>query len=209
MFIVYGPGITDPVPLEKLFAQPTVENPGIVSPKQPIKREKGAYQTLSAYQSTQVKKRYQTGEIVDGQHPCLRASQIMTAPVASLQAHATALEALNMLDSNEFQHIPVMSLDNQLVGMISDRDIVHCMCGSGTVCVHCSGKKQEILVDRFMKDSVLTASMDTDARHIARLFVEQRIGAIPVVENRHLTGIISRSDILRAVMRHFDLNLWT
>jgi len=209
MFIVYGPGITDHVPLEKLFIRPAVKKTGAVSPKQPIKREQGSYQALSAYQSAQVKKRYQTDETADKEHPSLRASQIMTAPVVSLQAHATALEALDILNTRDFRHIPIMSSNNQLVGMVSDRDVVRCMCGPGTVCLHCSKDKQSVLIGDLMKDHVLTASVDTDARYIARLFVEQRIGAIPIVENDHLVGIITRSDILRAVMLHFDLNIWS
>lgn len=209
MFIVYGPGITDPIPLEKLFVRPAVAKTGAISPKQAIRSEKNSSRSLSAYQSTRVKQRYQSVEADDDRSPSLQASQIMTAPVVSIQVHSTALETINILDSKGVRHIPVMSLEHKLVGMVSDRDIVRCMCGSGTVCIHCSKEKQDVLTGDIMKDHVLTASMDTDARHIARLFVEKRIGAIPVVENGCLAGIITRSDILRAVMLHFDLNVWT
>ncbi len=209
MFTVYGPGITDPVPLKKLFVRPAVPKAGAISAKEAIKqRSAGAYPP-SASQSKLAKRQYQTAEAANERQPILKASQIMTTPVVSVQAHSTVLEALNILDVGGFRHIPVLSSGNQLVGIISDRDIVRCMCGTGSVCVHCSDDKQEVLIDEFMTDSVLTAGMDTDARHIARLFVEQRIGAIPVVENSNLTGIITRSDILVAVMRHFDLSLWT
>ncbi len=61
-----------------------------------------------------------------------------------------------------------------------------------------------------MKDHVLSASADTDARYIARLFVEQRIGALPMMnDQQRLAGMITRSDILKAVMIHFDLSLWS
>jgi len=59
-----------------------------------------------------------------------------------------------------------------------------------------------------MTPEVLTASTDTDIRYIARLFVERRIGAMPIVRNNKLAGIITRSDILSAVMRHFNLEIW-
>jgi len=73
-----------------------------------------------------------------------------------------------------------------LVGMLSDRDIVRCMCGSGSACLHCSKDKQEILIDSIMTSPVLTADINTDARHIARLFVERKIGAIPVMDENTL-----------------------
>jgi len=207
MFVLYGPGGTSPAPLE-LLSRPAVPKLKAISPKQAIKPVNAVGHSPSAYQSEQAKKRYQAVEDANEWHPALKASQIMTTPVVSVQAHSSVVEALNILDASGFRHIPVLSSDNQLVGMVSDRDIARCMCGTGSVCVHCSADKQEVLIDEIMKAPVLTANVDTDARHIARVFVEKRIGAMPVVENSRLAGIITRSDILRAVMLHFDLDLW-
>lgn len=58
-----------------------------------------------------------------------------------------------------------------------------------------------------MAPQVLTASIDTDVRHIARLFVEQHIGAMPIVKEEKLKGMITRSDVLGTVMRHYALEL--
>ncbi|GAV20641.1 inosine 5'-monophosphate dehydrogenase [Mariprofundus micogutta] len=209
MFTVYGPGVTDPIRLEKLLERHAIAKAGAVTAKQPIKQEKGQPQSLSAYQSAHVKQRYQAVETADERDLTLNASQLMTSPVKFVYAHTTALEVLKILDAGGFHHIPVMSSENQLVGMVSDRDVIRCMCGSDTICLHCSKDKQAVLVSDLMKDHVLTATVETDARYIARLFVEKRIGAIPVMENGGLVGIITRSDILRAVMLHFDLNIWT
>jgi len=52
------------------------------------------------------------------------------------------------------------------------------------------------LIESIMISPVLSAGLNTDARHIARLFVEQRIGAMPVADQGQLLGIITRSDIL-------------
>ena len=59
-----------------------------------------------------------------------------------------------------------------------------------------------------MKPRVLTANIETDVRHIVRLFIEQHIGAMPVMKAGVLEGIVTRSDVLRAVVRHFSLELW-
>jgi len=63
-------------------------------------------------------------------------------------------------------------------------------------------------VEATMKTPVLTASQDTDVRHIARLFVSQRVGAMPIVSDGQVKGIITRNDILQAVMSNFLLELW-
>ena len=59
-----------------------------------------------------------------------------------------------------------------------------------------------------MRSPVLTAVETTDVRLIARLFVEYHIGAVPVLAGHEIAGIITRSDVLRAVMLHYGLELW-
>jgi len=209
MFTVYGPGITNPVPLEKLFVRPAVTKTAAVAPKQRIKAGTGGdLDTASAYRSAQAKQYYQAAQSVSHRSPSLKAAQIMIEPVISLQSNDSVAVALNMIGTHSFRHIPVLSPDYHLVGMVSDRDILRCRCGTGAVCIHCAEDKKHILIESIMKSPVLSAGLSTDARHIARLFVEQRIGAMPVADHGLLVGIITRSDILRAVMVHFDLSLW-
>jgi len=209
MFTVYGPGVTNPIALEKLFVRPAVTKTTAVAAKQAIKAgyDNGS-SPASAYRSAVGKQKYQAAERATERRPLLKAAQLMTVPVTYILSTASVSEALELLSSGTFRHFPVLSPEHQLIGMVSDRDIVRCMCGSGSICVHCAEDKQEILVESMMKGNVLSASVETDARHIARLFVERRIGAMPITENDQLVGMITRSDILRAVMVNFDLNLW-
>ena len=145
---------------------------------------------------------------VGEQKTALKAAQVMTSPVVSLLANEQASKALDILNQGSFRHIPVLSEQQQLIGMVSDRDIYRCMCATRSGCMHCAKDKQSVLVEQVMKDEVLTASVDTDARFIARLFVEQRVGAMPIVEADKLVGIVTRSDILKAVMLNLHLDIW-
>jgi len=212
MFIAYGPGITNPIALEKLFIKPAVAKVTKSEGTKNIKQEDMPRHdsSSSAYRSERerAKKAYQLEEFTQKQQPSLKAVQIMTTPIVSVQEGTSAREALKILDESNFRHVPVLSSYKQLIGMISDRDIYRCMCGSDAVCLHCSSTKEEVLVESIMKDQVLAANIDTDARYIARLFVEQRVGAMPVVENDRLVGIVTRGDILKAVMLHFNLDIW-
>jgi len=211
MFIAYGPGITNPIALEKLFVKPAVVKVSKTPKSRNITGEDSSHDDssqTSAYRSERARKAYQSEESALPSKLSLKASQIMTAPVKSLQIHVPAREALKILEASGFRHIPVLSDQNQLVGMVSDRDIYRCMCGSDVGCLHCSSDKEAVLVENIMKNQVLAASMNTDARYIARLFVEQRVGAMPIVENDQLVGIVTRSDILKAVMLHFNLDIW-
>jgi len=212
MFTVYGPGLTNMIPLEQLFVRPAVTKTAAIAAQQAIKSKKGTHFSLSSafdHHSGKGVQKYQSAESLGEKSSSLKAMHIMTAPVVYLLSSATVSEVLTTLEVGGFRHVPVLSAEHQLVGMISDRDIVRCMCGSGSVCVHCSKDKQEMSVEMIMKGNVLSASVDTDARHLARLFVEQRIGAVPITDKGLLVGMITRSDILRAVMVHFDLNVWS
>jgi len=141
--------------------------------------------------------------------PVLLASEIMTSPVVTLTPQAMILEALTLVREKKFRHIPVLTTEGTLVGMVSDRDILRCIGGitedyrQQTIPYSLNDQVKEI-----MSGQVLVSGIDTDIRLIARLFVEQRVGAMPIVTDRRLIGILTRSDILQAVMRHYVFELW-
>jgi len=206
-FRIFGPGISNTVPLEQLFAGKRVEKVSSSTKSKKIKAEDTQDEVLTAYQSQSLNA-YRVAESSGDQQTSLRAAQVMTSPVVSLFAKEEASKALDVLSQGSFRHIPVLSEHQQLIGMVSDRDIYRCMCTTGTGCRHGTKEKQGMFIEDMMKDQVLTASVDTDARFIARLFVEQRVGAMPIVEEGKLVGIVTRSDILRAVMLNLHLDIW-
>jgi len=206
-FRIFGPGISNVVPLEQLFVRKRVERVSNSQKTKGIKEDNhhdGSWLTYHA-KSLQA---YQLADSVNEKKRSLKASQVMTAPVVTLVAREAAAKALDILGQGSFRHIPVLSESQNLIGMISDRDIYRCMCGTETACMSCAKDKHSVLIEQVMQDEVLTASVDTDARYIARLFVEQRVGAMPIVEEDKLVGIVTRSDILKAVMLNLDLDVW-
>ncbi len=117
-------------------------------------------------------------------------------------------EALALLRGRQVRHLPVVTSAGVLAGMISDRDLLRHLGGVSEEYRQLQRGGIDEPIAKLMNAPVLSASRDTDVRHIARLFVEQRIGALPIVSDGELEGIIARSDVLRAVMRHFVLELW-
>lgn len=138
--------------------------------------------------------------------PLVLAEQIMISPVLTLGPQATIDAALTQFRSRPIRHLHVVSSAGLLVGMVSERDVLRYLARDNTQSAAAPNRQSRgERVERLMTSPVLTASEDTDIRYIARLFVEQRVGALPIVTNGELKGIIARSDVLNALMRHFAL----
>ncbi len=124
------------------------------------------------------------------------ASQIMTSPVETLQKSDTIRKASKLFQDRRFRHVPVVKENDILIGIVSDRDFF-------------SQKSTNSRVEKIMTTNVLSARPNTEIRYIARVFFEERIGAMPIVEEGgKLVGIITRSDILRTVVNKAPLELW-
>lgn len=136
------------------------------------------------------------------------AEQIMAAPVVTITIDARVTDALKRFHVEGFRHLPVVTSAGRLVGILSDRDALRHLAGLNDGYQPQLPLDSDGTVEQLMAPRVLTASVDTDVRYIARLFVEQHIGAVPIMQAGRLAGIITRSDVLRAVMRHYALELW-
>lgn len=115
----------------------------------------------------------------------------MSSPVITLAPDSSINQAFRLFDKHQFRHVPVSISNKRLMGIISDRDILRVL---GHTVDHDQKQTVNTKVSDVMISEVLTASRKTDIRYITRLFVENRIGSIPIMEERKLVGIITRSD---------------
>lgn len=216
-FTVYGPGIQDPIHLDNLFDKRKVEKILTIDRVHPINEKEHQSDALNhAHHHAQNKANakmannaYQAIDQLPQDTPALFANQVMVSPVFTLTTQAAIEEAIKLFQAKKIRHVPVLSSQGTLEGIISERDILHYLGGvTESYEQHKTQGASSHPVTQLMQSRVLTASADTDARYIARLFVDRRVGAMPIVTAGKLVGIITRSDILRAVMRHFELELW-
>jgi acetoin utilization protein AcuB len=142
--------------------------------------------------------------------PALRADQIMSSPVVTLHPKARFDEAWRLVCERRFRHVPVLSEEGKLVGILSDRDLLREAAGVGNGSEGGGDRPTcSIPVRDFMRTGVIAATPDTEIREIARMLFEERTGAMPIVdEEERLVGIVTRSDILRALVKHAPLEIW-
>ena len=138
--------------------------------------------------------------------PARFAGQIMTSPVVTVAFNSQLEECLSLFHQHRFRHLPVIDGADKIVGMISDRDFFVLKSNSYSL------KTDDFILqptESVMNQRVLTATKDTEISIVASVMVENRIGAIPIVNSDHnVVGIVTRSDILRQLINHAPLDIW-
>ena len=122
----------------------------------------------------------------------------MTTPALMIKPKDTVAHAREILETKRIRQLPV-AVNGRLVGIISDRDL-----RDAFPSVFADAKKSKtvspetILIETVMSEKVLTLRPDDLLEEAAQLMHKERIGAIPIVEDDLLVGIIARADVLRA-----------
>lgn len=119
------------------------------------------------------------------------ALELMTTSVITVAPTASAREALRALGEGDVRHLPVLDERRELVGMVSDRDLLRLR-----------GHDLSRPVSEVMSADVISVSPAAELEEIIELMTENRVGAVPVVDaDFHLAGIVSYVDVLRAAAR--------
>ena len=122
----------------------------------------------------------------------LTAGQIMQKPVVATTTRASARDIAAQLVRNEFSGMPVAERDGTLMGVVTEADILR---------VLGEGKALETLTAAdIMTEKPATVDLEAPIREVIQILQEHRILRVPVTERGRLVGIISRSDIIRAVL---------
>lgn len=122
------------------------------------------------------------------------AAQIMSSPVISLDLHAADREAaLQLMAEHKIRHLPLLDHGN-LAGLLTERDLL---------------RAPHKAFRQLMIRKVFVATADTPLQALAHVMFDEHIGALPIVdEHQQLSGIVTRSDILRALSAYRPLEFW-
>ncbi|HSQ67891.1 MAG TPA: CBS domain-containing protein [Polyangiaceae bacterium] len=130
------------------------------------------------------------------------ASDLMTENPTTIRATDTVSQALETLQSLDIRHLPVVDDEDNLVGMLSDRDLGPLMRSftEGEEADRMVLTLSRRRVSDYMSSDVVCIDEDADLSEVIDTMLEQRVGALPVVDGEGtVQGIISYVDILRAV----------
>jgi CBS domain-containing protein len=121
-----------------------------------------------------------------------RVARLMTGrPITVVQPATTLAEAWQLMTTAKVRHLPVRD-GEPIVGMLSDRDVL----AAGTAWLRAPTGETAILVADAMSPRVVTIEAERPAVDAARALLRRRFGALPVVRDGDLRGIITVSDFL-------------
>ena len=120
----------------------------------------------------------------------MRVKDCMTKQVISIGAGEPVAVAARLMARHNVGALPVHGPDGQLVGMLTDRDIV-------LRCVAAERSPKSVCVREVMTRSVAAAAPDTDATAAAGIMAARQVRRLPVTENGKLVGMVSLADLSR------------
>jgi acetoin utilization protein AcuB len=129
----------------------------------------------------------------------MRIKALMSRVVISVPGTTPVLEARALMLKAGIRHLLVVD-DGRLQGMVTDRDIrLNLPSPATSLSVwEINHLLARLTVASVMTRAVIVIDPERDAREAARIMVDHKIGALPVLDGEHLLGIITETDLLRA-----------
>ncbi|MGF1473067.1 MAG: CBS and ACT domain-containing protein [Rubrobacteraceae bacterium] len=127
----------------------------------------------------------------------LLVRDLMTRDPETLGPEADAAEALNICRKQGVRHVPILE-EGRLVGLVSDRDLSSASPPEGD-----SDREdymKELRVGDIMTPDVVIAHPQDPVGYAAKEMYERKINALPVVTEGELIGIVTSTDVMRALV---------
>lgn len=119
----------------------------------------------------------------------LRVSDLMSTALVTVKASDNLLSARAEMEVGVIRHLPVVDDRHRLVGVISDRDIIHLR---GT---------NKHVADVMTRD-VITVRPEAPAATAATIMLDHKIGSVLVVDDENtLLGVVTQTDYLELARR--------
>jgi len=120
------------------------------------------------------------------------AKDIMQSPVVAATPLASLRDVATQLVTNEFSGMPVAASDGRVVGIVTESDVVRTLI---------EGKRLENLTaGDVMTGPPITVNLNTPIEDVMKSLEENHIVRVPVMDQDKLVGIISRRDVIRAIL---------
>lgn len=125
---------------------------------------------------------------------------VMSHPPVTCEPDDYLLDAAGRMALHGVRHLPVIDSEGTVVGIVSDRDLRTAIGDPRRTLEEREArtKVQSMRVSHVMTGDPITVRSGTTLTHAVAHFLDERIGALPVVDDTdHLIGVLSYVDVLR------------
>jgi len=126
----------------------------------------------------------------------VKVADLMTTKVISVRGDDTLSEAIRVLADGHVSGLPVVDRNGAVIGVVSSSDIMEAEAdGEGAT----PESREEVLVEEIMTRKPLMIEAEAELRQAAQEMLYGEVHRLFVQANGKLVGVISQTDIVRAV----------
>lgn len=146
----------------------------------------------------------------------MNAADIMVKDVATVGPEASVREVASLMLARRISGVPVVDAERRVLGIVSEGDLIRRpeigtdRAGRGWLSIFLSDeerardfvKSHGRKAREVMSQPVIGVAPDTSLAELVRLMERHRIKRLAIVEQGKLAGIVTRADLLRAMVAH-------
>ncbi len=130
---------------------------------------------------------------------------VMTRSPVTLGLDATLSDAAEALLAGGFRHLPVVTPEGRLAGMISERDLRSRLATETSDFLGATLDALQEPVAEAMTPDPMFVRVGAPIAHVLPIFADEGVGAVPVIdEEDRVVGIVSYVDLIRYIRNHAD-----
>lgn len=135
--------------------------------------------------------------------PRMLVRDLMTTEVLAVAPGDTLATLRDLMYRRDIRHVPVVEGDRELVGLISQRDLLrNALIDQFDVPDFVQqAVLEQVRVRELMTTGIESIEPEADIREAAQTMFENKFGCLPVVEGTRLVGILTEADFLRLFAR--------
>ena len=125
----------------------------------------------------------------------------MSSPAVTITPETTFQDALKLMRDRKFRRLPVVDEAGRLVGIVSERDLLHASPSPATSLsvFEVNYLLWKLKIADMMTHNVISIASDAPIENAAGLMVSNKVGGLPVVDrDNKVIGLITETDIFRA-----------
>ncbi|MCD1408526.1 CBS domain-containing protein [Vibrio vulnificus] len=135
----------------------------------------------------------------------IKVEDMMTRHPHTLLRSHTLGDAKNMMEALDIRHIPVVDANKQLLGIVTQRDILAAQESSLNRVSQESSFTLATPLYEMMHTSIMTVEPKAGLKESALYMQKHKVGCLPVVEKGHLVGIITDTDFVTIAINLLEL----